>query len=86
MRWFDTAPSYGLSEARLGRFVSNLAASGEADKVFVATKVGGCDLVPVLVVLAFGDLLSLGVLVLQSRIVGLTSLAWILSCSLSSSS
>ena len=39
IRHFDTAPSYDLSEARFGRFLSELA-SAERNRVFVTTKFG----------------------------------------------
>lgn len=39
VRTFDTAPSYGSSERRLGRLLSTLAAARRAD-LFVATKFG----------------------------------------------
>jgi aryl-alcohol dehydrogenase-like predicted oxidoreductase len=39
VRYFDTAPSYGVSEQRLGRFLAGLA-SGERASVRIATKFG----------------------------------------------
>lgn len=39
--FFDTAPSYGLSEERLGRFLSMLSRS-ERNRLTVATKFGEC--------------------------------------------
>jgi aryl-alcohol dehydrogenase-like predicted oxidoreductase len=39
IRFFDTAPSYGASEARLGRFLSGLSSERRAD-LRVATKFG----------------------------------------------
>src|SRR5688500_13144516 len=39
--FFDTAPSYGQSEARLGRFLSELS-SEQRKSVRVATKFGEC--------------------------------------------
>lgn len=39
IRVFDTAPAYGVSEQRLGKFLQTLS-SDERDNVFVATKFG----------------------------------------------
>src|SRR4051795_3013288 len=39
IRYFDTAPSYGISEERLGRFLCGLSAE-ERGSVRVATKFG----------------------------------------------
>lgn len=39
IRWFDTAPAYGPSEAILGRFLQGCS-SAMLDKLIVATKVG----------------------------------------------
>lgn len=41
IRFFDTAPSYGLSEKRLGKFLKNLSQAQRKD-VIVATKFGEC--------------------------------------------
>ena len=39
VRYFDTAPSYGVSEERLGRFLAGLTA-GERSAVRIASKFG----------------------------------------------
>jgi aryl-alcohol dehydrogenase-like predicted oxidoreductase len=39
IRFLDTAPSYGISEARLGRFLSGLASKGRSG-ICIATKFG----------------------------------------------
>ena len=39
IRYFDTAPSYGLSELRLGKFLAGLT-NGERSQITVATKCG----------------------------------------------
>jgi len=39
VRFYDTAPSYGTSEERLGRFLSGLPVSAR-DQLFIATKAG----------------------------------------------
>ena len=39
VRYFDTAPSYGVSEERLGRFLASLSAAGRA-QAEIATKFG----------------------------------------------